>query len=284
MPFCAHGMAASARVMVVPDARRDARFAGHPLVASHPGLAFMTVVPLSGPAGNSIGTLCVADYLPGELSTKQSEVLQGLAAQIVAQLELRSNLLLLEAKVASQSRYLEQLKREQQELQKQNGTDPLTGLGNRRSFHDRLCLEIGRAECTGTSAALMIFDVDFFKSYNDSFSATRLAMWSSSSWPIWSCIPAAAKTSRRAWAARSLRLLLPGTARKDAFVFANWLRRRVQRENWPHRAVTISAGRGSGVARGKRPAAGRAGRYRPVSFQTRWPQSRVTLSESPATV
>src|SRR6478752_2633521 len=96
-------------------------------------------------------------------------MLKGLAAQATGQLELRSNILLLEAKVASQSRFMDQLKNEHQELQKQNATDPLTGLANRRSFHDRLSLEIARAECTGTMASLVMFDVDHFKSYNDSF-------------------------------------------------------------------------------------------------------------------
>jgi len=48
-------------------------------------------------------------------------------------------------------------------------TDPLTGLGNHRSFHERLQRELVAAEEEGTSLALCLVDFDDLKSVNDRF-------------------------------------------------------------------------------------------------------------------
>jgi diguanylate cyclase (GGDEF)-like protein len=51
----------------------------------------------------------------------------------------------------------------------QAATDGLTGLANRRSFDDELALEWRRAERVGDSLALLLIDLDDFKSVNDEF-------------------------------------------------------------------------------------------------------------------
>jgi diguanylate cyclase (GGDEF)-like protein len=51
----------------------------------------------------------------------------------------------------------------------QAATDSLTGLANRRSFDDELALEWRRAERVGESLALVLADLDDFKSVNDRF-------------------------------------------------------------------------------------------------------------------
>ena len=48
-------------------------------------------------------------------------------------------------------------------------TDPLTGLGNHRHFHDRLERELIEAEREGSSFSLCLIDVDDFKRVNDLF-------------------------------------------------------------------------------------------------------------------
>jgi diguanylate cyclase (GGDEF)-like protein len=48
-------------------------------------------------------------------------------------------------------------------------TDPLTGLGNHRSFHERLQRELVDAAENGTSVALCLVDFDDLKSVNDQF-------------------------------------------------------------------------------------------------------------------
>ncbi len=46
-------------------------------------------------------------------------------------------------------------------------TDPLTGLGNHRHFHERLQTDLDRAEERGTRLALCLVDIDDFKRVND---------------------------------------------------------------------------------------------------------------------
>ncbi len=48
-------------------------------------------------------------------------------------------------------------------------TDPLTGLGNHRHFHERLQRELVNAEEQGTPLTLCFIDIDDFKKINDSF-------------------------------------------------------------------------------------------------------------------
>lgn len=58
-------------------------------------------------------------------------------------------------------------KRSEELIWKQANFDPLTGLPNRRMFHDRLEQEMMKAKRTGTSLALLFLDLDRFKEVND---------------------------------------------------------------------------------------------------------------------
>ncbi|MEQ9092646.1 MAG: GGDEF domain-containing protein, partial [Miltoncostaeaceae bacterium] len=48
-------------------------------------------------------------------------------------------------------------------------TDPLTGLPNRRAFHDRLEADLARVRRTDEPLSLVVIDVDHFKRVNDNF-------------------------------------------------------------------------------------------------------------------
>jgi len=59
------------------------------------------------------------------------------------------------------------LKAQASKLQDMANLDKLTGLGNRRLLDDKLALELRAASRLGTSVAAVMFDIDYFKQFND---------------------------------------------------------------------------------------------------------------------
>ena len=80
-------------VLYVPDLSKDHRFGDLPLVSGEFHLRFYCGAPLITPDGYALGTICVIDFQPRELSFEQQEALRRLSRQTVAQLELRRKLL-----------------------------------------------------------------------------------------------------------------------------------------------------------------------------------------------
>jgi diguanylate cyclase (GGDEF)-like protein len=79
--FCAHAVF-QRQPLVVPDATRDDRFAGNPLVTHDPKIRAYAGAPLYTPEGHAVGTLCVIDKKPREFDAIDLQTLQDLA-QIV---------------------------------------------------------------------------------------------------------------------------------------------------------------------------------------------------------
>lgn len=145
--FCAHAVA-SGETLVVNDATKDERFAQNPLVINDPQIRFYAGAPLRISGGRSLGTLCVIDRVPRELTDRQQAALEALSRQVVAQLELHHNV---------------------SELKDYALRDSLTGLYNRRYFESAFPRELARSKRYQDPLALLLIDVDRFKTINDEF-------------------------------------------------------------------------------------------------------------------
>jgi PAS domain S-box-containing protein len=89
--FCAHAIQQPLETMVVRDARTDERFCENPHVKGNMKIVFYAGVPLVDTNQCALGTLCVIDHVPRELTKTQLKSLQVLAKSTVRLLELRKN-------------------------------------------------------------------------------------------------------------------------------------------------------------------------------------------------
>jgi GAF domain-containing protein len=89
--FCAHAMLKQ-EVMVVPDTLNDDRFHDNPLVTHDPHIRFYAGAPLFTADGYALGTICVIDRQPHELSEEQRGALEALSRQASSLIEYRRNL------------------------------------------------------------------------------------------------------------------------------------------------------------------------------------------------
>lgn len=89
--FCGHVILED-EVMVINDATKDDRFHDNPAVTGEFHLRFYAGAPLIDKSGFKLGSLCVVDRQPRELSKEQIDALKKLSRLVVAQMELRLEL------------------------------------------------------------------------------------------------------------------------------------------------------------------------------------------------
>lgn len=157
--FCAYAIKSeTSRPMVVNDATKDERFSANPLVKNDPSIRFYAGAPLITPDKFLIGTICVIDREPRELTEAQLNALEALARQTTAKLELRRMASLLNAA--------------NDQLRNLTLTDELTDLFNRRGFlfHAEQQLKLFRSRKSDEGGLwLMMADLDGLKKINDAY-------------------------------------------------------------------------------------------------------------------
>jgi diguanylate cyclase (GGDEF)-like protein len=138
--FCAHTILGN-EVVQVFDATKDPRFFDNPYVVGEPNIRFYASCPISGPRGSNLGSICVFDEQPRELSSEDAASLRDLATMV--EQEIRA------LQLAT--------------------TDDLTGLSNRRGFDFSAPMLLDVCSRRGVQATLLFFDLDDFKAINDDF-------------------------------------------------------------------------------------------------------------------
>ncbi|NJO85347.1 MAG: GAF domain-containing protein [Synechococcaceae cyanobacterium RM1_1_27] len=89
LTFCSHAMLNPEQALIVPDATQDERFADNPFVTGESHIRFYAGIPLLTPDHLCLGTFCVIDTKPRQVTIDQIEQLQALAQRVTTQLELR---------------------------------------------------------------------------------------------------------------------------------------------------------------------------------------------------
>lgn len=97
--FCSHAILTPFEPLIIPDAKADARFRDNPLVTQSPFVRFYAGFPLITSEAIPLGTLCVIDVEPRQLSPDQVTSLQFLARQVSFRIEMRKRLQELEKRL-----------------------------------------------------------------------------------------------------------------------------------------------------------------------------------------
>ena len=154
----------------------------------------------------------------------------------------------LEEQIDRMSEVNMQLEAQQQQLAAANArlemlaqTDGLTGLKNHRTFHERLTAEMLRAARYELPLSLLLIDVDWFKSYNDTFghpAGDQILK------QVGQILQANIRTSDLAarYGGEEFGIILPHTGVDGACRIAENLRAVLEKACWPERAITASFG------------------------------------------
>ena len=113
-------------LFIVPDATKDPRFSSNPFVVSEPKIRFYAGAPFKSSDGYPLGTLCVVDTVPRELTSDQQDALLALSRQVQAQFELRRNLM--ELRLALEERDKAEAERDKTIVELQNALDHVSRL------------------------------------------------------------------------------------------------------------------------------------------------------------
>lgn len=86
--FCGHAINSDDPLTIITDSRKDERFKGNPLVDEHQAI-FYAGAQLIDSDGFKLGTLCVYDTKPRELTSEQKDALLAMSKQVVNLFEQR---------------------------------------------------------------------------------------------------------------------------------------------------------------------------------------------------
>ena len=251
--FCTHALREN-QLFVVPDARLDERFAANPFVVQEPGIRFYAGMPVAGPEGHNLGTLCVIDHRPRELSEECRIALRVLARQVGALFQIRQQIGTLRDAAEEQARIEHRLRDTQDRLREANRrleqmvrTDALTGLGNRRLFSERMRQEWKLSQRLEFPVALLMIDIDHFKIVNDEHGHTAGDEVLRHIGKLLEHSTRGSDTCVR-YGGEEFAVILPATSQNQAEHLAKVLREEIAAAPCGHQNITVSIGVAAGNA------------------------------------
>jgi diguanylate cyclase (GGDEF)-like protein len=127
-----------------------------------------------------------------------------------------------------------------EQLGKLSAEDPLTEIANRREFDRRLKMEWGRARRETQPLALILVDVDFFKSYNDNYGHPAGDVCLQRVASTLCSVPQRSTDLVARLGGEEFVVLLPGTSVNDAAQLAEQMRRAILELNAEHIGSTAA--------------------------------------------
>lgn len=152
--FC-HTTILTDQPLVVQDATQDQRFQQLPAVEGEMGLRFYAGVPLTDTRGNRVGTLCVLDTKPRDLTLEEVADLKDLAA-------LASN----ELHLIRFTRVERELLKEMDQLRRQSSIDPVTRAWNSEAFHQILTRECATYKMAKEKLTVLLLEMTSLQQIN----------------------------------------------------------------------------------------------------------------------
>ncbi len=247
--LCQRLMEQPTSVLLIEDTHNDDRFMRGPLAQTQPWIRFYMGAALITDEGHVIGSLCLFDTVPRQVSELHVRALAALARQAMHLLDLRLRNheirdLLAERSVQMQEMSMQHvaLKRHNQYLQQASLTDGLTGLLNRTGLDQRLVEAYGSARHRQQPLSLLLIDADHFKTYNDQFGhpAGDVALQQLATLLKDGCRREGDQAAR--YGGEEFMLILPNTSQEAAQQMAQRLCDQVAQTNFPHRNLTLSIG------------------------------------------
>lgn len=150
--ICTH-VISTQKALIVPDLSLHPDLKTLPYVEAGPCIRFYAGVPIELDPGLVVGTFCIIDTQPRELSSNEIESLHRFAVLAAALLRLqRANFTMSLA---------------EQDLRTAAMTDPLTGFFNRKALDNLVNLQLNAALRENRPFGALYLDMDGFKAIND---------------------------------------------------------------------------------------------------------------------
>jgi diguanylate cyclase len=182
-------------------------------------------------------------------SAKSGEQIKAIVETLIRSTrEMRDTNRALEDRLTLSKNEISNLQQSLEAIRAESLTDPLTGLGNRKYFDRMIGMAVQNALATGEPLSLLLFDIDHFKSFNDSYGhltgdqVLRLVGLS-----LKQTIKGQDITAR--YGGEEFAVVLPDTALRQALTVADHIRRAVMAKELKKKStgeilgrVTISVG------------------------------------------